>query len=287
VSRGPLPWAALALTLAFGPAAALPRADLALVLAADTSFSIDRAETEIQRLGYAAAFRSPDLARAVARGPTGRIAVTYVEWSGPETQRQILPWQVLETPADLAAFAAALEQAPRGAGDSTSISAGLGVALALFAEAPVAPARWVVDLSSDGINNAGPPLAQMQALAETAGITINGLPILDAAAMELPVDLVAYFEACVKAGPGAFVMPVRGWVDFEATLLRKLTLEITGRMPERVFRAAGPRTDCLIGEKLERDQYLQQLEAITGGRAERWRPRDEDWQVPGARPDKP
>ena len=50
---------------------------LELVLLADATGSIDQAEIEFQRRGYATAITSPDVVDAIEAA--GRIAVTYVE----------------------------------------------------------------------------------------------------------------------------------------------------------------------------------------------------------------
>ena len=72
-------------TAAATVAAALagPQVDVALVLAVDVSDSMDAGELAVQRAGYVAALSHPDfLARAWARGRTGRVALTYFEWAG-------------------------------------------------------------------------------------------------------------------------------------------------------------------------------------------------------------
>lgn len=56
--------------------------DLELVLAVDVSGSIDFEEARLQRQGYMAAFLDPVVLGAIASGPHGRIAVTYIEWAG-------------------------------------------------------------------------------------------------------------------------------------------------------------------------------------------------------------
>ena len=61
--------------------------DLQLVLAVDISRSMDYNEQRVQREGYAAAFRSSEIHKAIASGPSGRIAVTYMEWSSAFYQR--------------------------------------------------------------------------------------------------------------------------------------------------------------------------------------------------------
>ena len=79
--------------------------DLELVLAVDVSRSMDAEEQRLQRDGYAAAFRHPEVVSAIASGPLGRIAVTYVEWAGPEIQTVLVPWTILAKPEDAFAFA--------------------------------------------------------------------------------------------------------------------------------------------------------------------------------------
>ena len=69
-----------ALTLLISPAfAADLDVDLQLVLAVDVSRSMDVDEQRLQRDGYVAAFRHPDVLQAIADGALGRIAVSYVE----------------------------------------------------------------------------------------------------------------------------------------------------------------------------------------------------------------
>ena len=67
-------------------AAAKEYVDLELVLAVDVSMSMDVEEQKLQRDGYVAAFRDPELLKAIQGGLHGRIAVTYIEWAGSQTQ---------------------------------------------------------------------------------------------------------------------------------------------------------------------------------------------------------
>ena len=78
-----------------GPASAAVDVDLELVLAVDVSRSMDRDEQALQRNGYIAAFRHPEVIEAIRSGLTGRIAVTYMEWSGPAFQQVLVPWTVI------------------------------------------------------------------------------------------------------------------------------------------------------------------------------------------------
>ena len=86
------------LALVAAPAAALAEGepvDVQLVLAVDSSSSVDMDEYYLQLEGYAGAFRHPDLVRAVQSGPHKAIAVTLFEWSGPDQQVVNLPWRIL------------------------------------------------------------------------------------------------------------------------------------------------------------------------------------------------
>jgi Protein of unknown function (DUF1194) len=43
-------------------------------------------------------------------GPHGRIAIACFGWARPDYQRVIVPWTIVETPADADAVAHAIEQ---------------------------------------------------------------------------------------------------------------------------------------------------------------------------------
>ncbi|NJM35671.1 MAG: DUF1194 domain-containing protein [Rhodomicrobium sp.] len=70
--------------------------DLELVLLADSSGSIDDAETAFQRQGYAGAITHPDVVSAIRAGLLQRIAVTYVEWGDSRHQDVVVPWTIID-----------------------------------------------------------------------------------------------------------------------------------------------------------------------------------------------
>jgi len=255
--------------------------DVQLVLAIDISFSISTDEQDIQRQGYVAAFRDPEVIRAITSGLRGRISVTVLEWAGEDSQAQTLPWTLIADAEGAHAFADALDAAPVRRSGRTSISQALEAGLSLMRASPFAAERHVIDLSSDGMNNDGRRVDRLRDLAVYHGITINGLPILVGAGTATTTPLDAYFRDCVIGGPGAFVAPVVHWRDFAGTLKRKLVLEIAGRAPEAMLiRASDSPADCLAGEKADLKDYIDQLERATGGNADRWRPREQDWPMP-------
>src|SRR5581483_12338423 len=105
-------------------------------------------------------------------------------------------------------------------GGATSISGALRFSLKHLTAAPPAE-RSVIDLSGDGSNNQGTPVADARAAVLGAGITINGLAIIN----EEP-DLETYYRTQVIGGPGAFALSARDYEDFAQAIRRKLLREI-------------------------------------------------------------
>ena len=52
----------------------------------------------------------------------------------------------------------------------------------------------------------------------------------------MTINVSAYFENEVIAGPGAFISPTNGHEDFVDALKRKLIIEIAGLSPAQVTR---------------------------------------------------
>jgi hypothetical protein len=241
-------------------AAAPDGVDLELVLAVDVSGSMDAEERALQRNGYAAAFRHPEVIAAIASGPLRRIVVTYVEWAGSDDQEVVVPWTILASPEDAFALADMIAETETLRENGTSISDGLEFASGLFASSGVAGLRRVIDVSGDGPNNVGLPVASVRDRVAAEGITINGLAILPGPSVRSSpyeiAELDIYYEQCVIGGPGAFIVTVDNMSQFPAAIRRKLVLEIAGVAPDARLIPVSlvePRIDCLIGEqKLER-----------------------------------
>lgn len=198
--------------------------DMALVLAADCSGSVHAEHYALQQRGYGDAFRDPRVIKAIRAGIHGAIAVTYFQWSGYGLQAQLIPWTILQTEAGIAAFAATLERAERMIfSGGTSPAGAIEFGQALLGRNPTEALRRVIDVSGDGRSNNGPPPDGARDRAVSAGIVINGLPILH---MESDID--SYYRDHVIGGPGAFVIPARDFEDFATAVRRKLVLEIAG-----------------------------------------------------------
>jgi hypothetical protein len=226
--------------LAAGPASAqeeeLP-VDLELVLAVDASGSVDAEEARRQREGYVAAIADPAVIQAIRANFHRRVAVLYLEWAGVHRQRVVVDWTLVGDTGGAGEFAAALAAAPLSSWHWTSISGAIDFAVPLFDGNGYAGERRVVDVSGDGPNNRGRPVALARDAAVARGIVINGLPILDEGRQ--PPDLPSpdeptldrYYRENVVGGPGAFVLPAEGLADFRAAILRKLVHEIGGAPP--------------------------------------------------------
>src|SRR5262245_17085928 len=236
--------------------------DLELILAVDVSRSMDIDEQQLQRDGYVAAITHPEVIDAITQGRNGRIALTYVEWAGPDTQYTVVDWRAIDGPEAAGAFAGALARAPIQRFRGTSISNGLAFVAPQFDHNGFAATRRVIDVSGDGPNNMGIPIEPARALVVAAGITINGLPIMikQPGGFAAIPNLDKYYEQCVIGGFGAFLVVVQSADQFAEAIRRKLVLEIAGREPQIIPAAAvasDERMDCLIGEKL-REQWMRE-----------------------------
>jgi len=218
---------------ALGAARAAERVDLALVLAADVSRSVDADKFELQRKGYAAAITDRRVLDAIRSGTRRRIALMYIEWSGLFSQQVVIDWTVIDGARAAQAFAEKLLESPRSFADRTSISAGIDFAVKQLAKLPYFAERQTIDVSGDGTNNSGLPITAARDAAVALGITINGLVILsehplpwNPAHTNPPGGLAAYYRANVVGGPGAFVMQAKDFNSFGDAIIKKMIAEI-------------------------------------------------------------
>jgi hypothetical protein len=251
---------------AANPAAAEVDVDLELVLAVDISRSMDYEEQQLQRRGYVEALKHPEVIQAIRSGALGRVAVTYVEWAGPVYQTVVAPWAIVAGPADAAAFAARVEAAQLLLERASPNSHGLNFSTSLIASSGVHGLRRAIDVSGDGPNNMGLPVAPVRDRIVAEGITINGLPIMLKTSYAIGPysipNLDVYYEDCVIGGPGAFMITVDDPARFALAIRRKLVLEIAGVEPEAIPAAVtgpAPRIDCMIGEKARGRWFLDEV----------------------------
>jgi hypothetical protein len=220
--------------LAGSPAAwAAEEVDLLLVLSSDVSRSIDAPKFKLQRDGYAAAIVNPRVIQAIRSGALGKIAISFVEWSGVGAQKIVIDWTVIRDEATAKDFSAQVIEAPRAFADRTSISGGIDFAMAQLARAPFQSNRHTIDVSGDGTNNSGREVTDARDEALAKGVTINGLVILSERPMSWNADhtnppggLDAYYRSNVIGGPGSFVMVAENFNSFGQAILNKLIAEI-------------------------------------------------------------
>ena len=261
--RGPFlaaaAWLAALAVQPLAPAAALAgqAVDLELILAVDVSGSIDPAEAKLQRQGYEQALVSPEVIQAIKAGPSGRIAVTYVEWAGLGYHRVVVAWSVIDGMESARAFVDRLAAQPIVTAHRTSVSGAIDLSAPLFAANDYDGARRIIDISGDGANNYGRLVTDARDAAVKQGITINGLPIIgdpNGASFPSNPDLDLFYRDCVIGGPGAFYVVARGFDDFARAVRKKLILEVAGLAPKAAGRA----------------------QAAFGGPERLWRAADED-----------
>jgi hypothetical protein len=230
---------------AIGPSAGKARAaqavDVALVLAADVSRSIDDEEFALQRRGYAAAIADPRVLDAIRSGRHGAIAVAFVEWAGEGEEKTVVDWTVIGEAADARKFAAALVDAPRSFFGRTAIGSAIDFAMGALGESGFVADRDIVDVSGDGVSNQGRSVTEARDAAVSAGATINGLAIFNRRAAAQggylalhtnpPGGLANYYRENVIGGPGAFVVPIDDFNNFEEAMIRKLVAEVAGVRP--------------------------------------------------------
>ena len=242
--------------------------DIELVLAVDVSLSMSPDELEIQRHGYAAALTHDSVLQAIADGAHGKIAVTYVEWAGSNTQRVIVPWTVIADRGDAERVVQQLSARPPNSARRTSISGALEFSGDLFAESDFEGVKRVIDVSGDGANNQGAPVEGVRDRLVRQGITINGLPLMTNGGFTSVYDvddLDRYYSDCVIGGPGSFMIPVNDWTQFPEAVRRKLVMELAGPdsplwtrekagAPPVVLAAGEPASDCLVGERMWHDR---------------------------------
>ncbi len=229
------------------PAAAMAaeKVDLLLVLAVDVSRSIDATKFQLQREGYAAAIADPRVLDAIRSGQTGRIGLTFVEWSGVGAQKVVIDWTTLGDADSAKGFGDRLLEAPRSFADRTSISGAIEFAIGQLDRAPYESARHTIDVSGDGTNNSGRDVARQRDDAVAKGVTINGLVILSENPMSWnpdhtnpPGGLANYYRNNVVGGPNAFVMVAENFHSFGQAIIKKLIAEVAQAHEPLPFQAA-------------------------------------------------
>jgi hypothetical protein len=239
-------FAALALRPAPAPAQTV---DVAIVLAADVSRSIDDEEFQLQRRGYAAAVTSPRFMQAIQSGVHGAVALCFVEWAGPDQQAVVAKWLVIGDGEGAADFAKTLLDAPRSFAGRTAIGAGIDFARAQLDTGGITATRRIIDVSGDGTNNSGRAVTAARDDAVAKGITVNGLAIINEktggiegtflyAHTHPSGGLPTYYHDNVIGGPGSFVLQIVNFDTFAEAMTEKLLSEISKESPDSAPKRA-------------------------------------------------
>ena len=228
-------WAAVLLLHTEGAQAKTP-VSIELVLAVDTSYSMDKFEFDLLMKGIANAFRTPEIVNLIEQ--QDGVAVTLFQWSSEVNEQYMIPWHLLKDSASVLSFAAKVENAERDPNSGfTGIGRAIDFGVRLIAANAFDGHRLKIDVSGDGHNNIGVPLSRPRRAANALEIVINGLPILTHAANffgRIPTqpnvdfyDLETYYREEVVLGSGAFVEIANDYDDFARGFLRKLRRELT------------------------------------------------------------
>ncbi|MGB7204361.1 MAG: DUF1194 domain-containing protein [Anderseniella sp.] len=205
--------------------------ELELVLAVDTSTSVDADEFDLQTSGLAQAFLSPEVVSAIrAAGGDQGVAISLVQWAGKARQATVVDWQLVHDAQSAAAFAARIAATKRIIDGLTDIAGAIDYSVKSIEENRYEGTRKVIDVSGDGSSDARSSEASRNS-ANAKGIIINGLVIhnVDYSLGELAnIDLHEHYANHVIGGSGAFLMTAKDYADFKIAIRAKLVREITG-----------------------------------------------------------
>ena len=196
-----------------------------LVLAIDTSISVDKFEFDLMMEGIARAFRNPAVINLIDE--KDGIAVALFQWSSPVDEHYVIPWHLLTDQASIRSFASKVENAERNPNRGfTAIGDAIDFGVRLIDNNAFEGRQLKIDISGDGRNNTGVPLELSHRKAGALGVVINGLPIITYTDARTP-DIQTYYQEEVIFGPGAFVEIANDYEDFSRAFLRKLLREIS------------------------------------------------------------
>jgi hypothetical protein len=193
-----------------------------LVLALDSSASVDRREFALQIEGLALAFADPEVQRAVENLKPLGAAVAVMQWGAPGETRVILPFTHLHSARDSKAFGFRIGLARRWMwASATSIATAISDGSALIETNEFDGFRRIIDVSGDGEDNAGADLEAARRQANALGIVVNGLPIM----ADSP-SLDRYYREHVITGLDSFIEPARDFEDYVRAIREKLLKEL-------------------------------------------------------------
>ena len=214
-------WYLAVIALLFIPlsASATP-VDLELQLLVDVSGSIIETEFDLQRDGYADAFKDSAIQGKIVGGIEGSIAVQLIYWSSSGSQVTAVDWTLVDSGSSADALGDAIAAAPRPFFGATAPGSAIDYGFPLFDSNGYEGTRLVMDVSGDGVENQGLNTADARDAALAAGIdTINGLTIGGTAINDWYVDNVI-------GGTDPFAAQVATFAEVGAAINAKILEEI-------------------------------------------------------------
>lgn len=218
--------------------------DTAIVLAVDNSSSVTAEERAAQINAHVAALRSPAFVdRALSNDRC--LGLHYLEWSGNDHAKTILPWTVICSAQQAAEAAASIEEAAaREQDQSNKAAASPAVAIAFAHDAmramPFAAKHKIINLSTvyakEDIQSAFD--ARNRLLQED--YTINAVAFVPEEA-GMPDAAKAYLRQHIIAGTDAFAAASPSLSTYPRLLLQSMLLATGERVVRRVpFRSNDP-----------------------------------------------
>ena len=219
--------------LAFGMASVSHAATVVgteLALLVDMSGSISSTEFNLQKQGYANAFNDSAIQNAIIA--QGGVAVTFVYWD--DHQYQSVNWTLINSVSSAQAFANAILAASRpGSNGSTAPGSAINFITPQFASNAYTGTNKIIDVSGDGVQNAGADTLTARNNALAAGVNqINGLPIGGDS------SVISFYQTKIKGGANSFVLPAASFADFDSAVRIKIFSELTGANPTPLPSAA-------------------------------------------------
>lgn len=231
-----------------------------LVLSVDVSSSVDSTEFALQQSGYQAAFEDPEVIAAIKKLPNG-LAVNMQFWADSGNILET-GWYHLTNDASINSFVTKFMTANRNSGRNkikfgssggwTTTGGGTDIKLAIdSAKNSLLNNSYngdalVVDVSGDGVsddtpysgsgNEDGecphdhfcPPLEAARDAALAAGITINGLPIVNNQnTSQLTHEIDKHYEQLVIVGEDSFIEVANDFGNFATAAKKKILFEIS------------------------------------------------------------
>ena len=204
------------------PARAAEPVAIELLLALDSSASMNAAEFELQVQGLALAFRDPAIHRALKDLEPQGVAIAVSQWGGPGESRIVVPFTHIHSARDAKAFGFRVGLGSRTFyAASTSIAHAIEDGVALLDGNGFDGQRRVIDVSGDGADNGGGDLNGARDEALARGVTINGLAIES----EQP-GLADYYQENVITGADSFVVKAEDFEDYARAIREKLLREL-------------------------------------------------------------